>query len=191
MTTASKITLVRIFLIPIMVIVLYIPSLKTVSPLLNMDWAQLIFAMLFVLGSFSDFLDGYVARKYNQITDFGKFLDPLADKVLVFSALFYLMLEMPNRVMLFTVIIIMFREFMVSALRLVTASKNVVVAASIWGKLKTIFTMIALIILLFNDFGLTPIIGNIIYYIAVLLTLISGIDYLVKMMPYIFEKENK
>lgn len=185
MTTASKITLIRIFLIPIMVIVIYIPALEAVGPVFNMSWAQFIFAVLFLLGSFSDFLDGYIARKYNQITNFGKFLDPLADKVLVFTALFYLMLLMPNRVMLFTVVIIMFREFMVSALRLVTANQNVVVAASIWGKLKTITTMLALILLLFNDFGLPSLIGNIIYYVAVLLTIISGVDYFIKMKPYI------
>src|SRR5690554_6063209 len=119
MTTANKITLIRLFIIPLMVIVLYINSLKVISPVLNLTWGGFIFAILFVVGTITDFLDGYIARKYNQITNLGKFLDPLADKVLVFTALLYLMLKMPDRVLFFTVVIIMFREFMVSALRLV------------------------------------------------------------------------
>lgn len=187
MTTANKITLIRLFIIPLMVIVLYINSLKVISPVLNLTWGGFIFAILFVVGTITDFLDGYIARKYNQITNLGKFLDPLADKVLVFTALLYLMLKMPDRVLFFTVVIIMFREFMVSALRLVTANQNVVVAASIWGKLKTVVTMLALIWLLFNDFNAPLIIGNIIYYVAVLLTVVSGLDYFVKMLPYLKE----
>ena len=87
MTTANKITLIRLFIIPLMVIVLYINSLKVISPVLNLTWGGFIFAILFVVGTITDFLDGYIARKYNQITNLGKFLDPLADKLLITSAL--------------------------------------------------------------------------------------------------------
>ncbi|VEU82580.1 CDP-diacylglycerol--glycerol-3-phosphate 3-phosphatidyltransferase [Acholeplasma hippikon] len=193
MTTANKLTLLRVFMIPLMVIVLYLEPLKVQTEFLNMTWSTIIFSVLFVLASLTDFLDGYIARKYNQITTFGKFLDPIADKVLVFTALLHLMMVMPNRVPLWTVMIILVREFMVTGVRLLAVEKGTVIAASKWGKYKTASTMVAIIILLFNDFGLTSLnanlvwIGNIVYYIAVFFTIYSGWDYLYKNRQVILE----
>ena len=193
MTTANKLTLLRVLMLPAMVIVLYIEPLNVQTQFLNMTISQIIFAVLFVLASITDFLDGYIARKYNQITTFGKFLDPIADKVLVFAALLYLMVAMTSRVPVWSVIIIIVREFMVTGVRLLAVEKGTVIAASKWGKYKTASTMVAIIILLFNDFGLTNInehlvwIGNSVYYIAVFFTVFSGWDYLYKNRQVVLE----
>src|SRR5690606_18231504 len=193
MTTANKITISRVILIPIMIIVLYIDALKIQTEFLAMNVQQIIFASLFVVASLTDFLDGYIARKYNQITTFGKFLDPIADKVLVVAALLYLMIEMPNRVPLWTVMIVIVREFMVTGVRLLAVEKQNVIAASTWGKYKTFSTMIAVIIFLFNDLGLLHInpsfhgLGDSLYYLAIFFTLFSGFDYLWKNRSVVLE----
>lgn len=174
-------------MIPIMVIVIYLDVLKKPSGLLGLEIDRLIFAGLFILASLTDFLDGYVARTYNQITTFGKFLDPIADKVLVMVAFLYLMLLMPDRVPLWAVMIVIVREFAVTGVRLLAIEKGKVIAASPYGKIKTASTMLALIIMLFNDFGLTPWIGNIMFSFAIFMTLISGWDYLFKNRHVIFE----
>ena len=143
--------------------------------------------MIFGVASFTDFLDGHIARKQGLVTTFGKFLDPLADKVLVVSALCCftekgLMSAVP-------LIIIVAREFMVSGLRLVTANEGVVVAAGIWGKLKTAFTMVAIVaILLFCCAGVTEkfaVISDILIWISTVLTVISGGVYLKGYWKYI------
>lgn len=193
MTTANKLTILRILLIPVMIIILYIDALKINTPFLNMNVQQIIFAGLFVVASLTDFLDGYIARKYNQITTFGKFLDPIADKVLVFAALLYLMVQMPERVAIWGVMIIIVREFLVTGVRLIAVEHNHVIAASNLGKYKTSTTMVAIIMFLFNDFGLTMInaqlawITNIIYYLAIFFTIWSGFDYLYKNRKIILE----
>lgn len=193
MTTANKLTLLRILCIPVMIIILYIDVLKIDTGFLNMNVQQIIFASLFVFASFTDFLDGYIARKYQQITTFGKFLDPIADKVLVFTALLYLMTSMPSRVALWGVVIIMIREFLVTGVRLIAVEHGQVIAASHLGKYKTITTMLAIIMFLFNDFGLTLIhqnlewVANSMYYLAILFTVWSGFDYLYKNRKIIFE----
>jgi CDP-diacylglycerol--glycerol-3-phosphate 3-phosphatidyltransferase len=156
---------------------------------------------LFVVAAATDFLDGYVARKFNQITTFGKFLDPIADKVLTFTALLFLMITMTNRpglpiyVMLACVVVILIREFAVTGIRLLAVEKQTVIAASHWGKFKTITKMIAIVILLFNDFNLPAVtgieglvwIGNSVYFLAVLLTIISGVDYFIKNRQAVLE----
>jgi len=193
MTTANKLTILRILLIPVMIIILYIDALKINTPFLNMNVQQIIFAGLFLVASLTDFLDGYIARKYNQITTFGKFLDPIADKVLVFAALLYLMVQMPERVAIWGVMVIIVREFLVTGVRLIAVEHNHVIAASNLGKYKTSTTMIAIIMFLFNDFGLTMIhpqlawITNIIYYLAIFFTVWSGFDYLYKNRKIILE----
>jgi len=193
MTTANKLTLLRILCIPVMIIILYIDALKIDTGFLNMNVQQIIFASLFVFASFTDFLDGYIARKYQQITTFGKFLDPIADKVLVFTALLYLMTSMPSRVALWGVVIIMIREFLVTGVRLIAVEHGQVIAASHLGKYKTITTMLAIMMFLFNDFGLTLIhqnlewVANSMYYLAILFTVWSGFDYLYKNRKIIFE----
>ncbi|MDD4194596.1 MAG: CDP-diacylglycerol--glycerol-3-phosphate 3-phosphatidyltransferase [Acholeplasmataceae bacterium] len=187
MTTANKLTILRVLMIPVMIVLMYINSLQKPIGFFNMSTAQFIIALLFIIASLTDFLDGYIARKYHQITTFGKFLDPIADKVLVMVALLYLMMIMPSRVPLWAVMIVIIREFMVTGVRLLAIEKGQVIAASIYGKIKTATTMVALIILLFNDFGLTVWIGNVLFYIAIFFTLMSGIDYLYKNRKVILE----
>ncbi len=187
MTTANKLTLSRMALIPIMIVFVSIQSLSNQLLFFDMSVAQFVFAVLFVLAAFTDFLDGYIARKYHQVTSFGKFLDPIADKLLVVVALLYLMQIMPNRVPLWTVSIVIFREFLVTGIRLLAIEKGILIVASPFGKIKTASTMVALILLLFNDFGLSPSMGNILYYFAIAMTLISGLDYFIKNKKSILE----
>lgn len=180
MTTANKITLMRFLIIPIMLVVIYLTPLKEDMGFLGLSIGSFIFAVLFVIAAATDFLDGYIARKYNQITTFGKFLDPIADKVLVLIALLFLMINDPSRVPLWAVMIVIVREFVVTSIRLIAVDQGHVIAASPYGKIKTASTMIALVLLLFNDFGLPMIIANIIFWFAILMTLVSGLDYFIK-----------
>lgn len=187
MTTANKLTLGRLIIIPIMVFIVSIESLQGRTYALGMHLGQWIFAGLFVVATLTDFLDGYVARRFNQVTTFGKFLDPLADKVLVIVALLYLMTTMPDRVPLWALTIVIFREFMVTGIRLLAVEKRVVIAASPYGKAKTAVTMIALILLLFNDFSMPEMIADVLFWAAIVLTTLSGIDYAMKNRSIIFE----
>lgn len=175
MTTANKITIIRILIIPVMIIITYINYFSKPINLFNMTLEQLIFVILFMVASFTDFLDGYIARKYDQITTFGKFLDPIADKLLVLVAMLYLMPRVP----LWGVMVVLIREFIVTGIRLVAVENNHVIAASIYGKIKTFVTIIALIVLLFNDFGI-KLLGDILLYLAIFTTLLSGVDYVYK-----------
>jgi CDP-diacylglycerol--glycerol-3-phosphate 3-phosphatidyltransferase len=187
MTTANKLTILRVLMIPVMIIFLYIEPLKKDIGFLDMQIHTFVFAVLFILASLTDLLDGYVARKYNQITTFGKFLDPIADKVLVMVAFLYLMISMPDRVPLWAVMIVIIREFMVTGIRLLAVEHGLVIAASPYGKIKTATTMVALVVLLFNDFMLPSIIGDILFYLAIFFTAFSGIDYLLKNKKIVFE----
>ena len=132
---------------------------------------------VFIIASLTDLLDGKIARKYNLITDFGKFMDPLADKLLVCSAMIAL-IEM-NRIPSWVVIIIIAREFIISGFRLIASDNGVVIAASYWGKFKTTFQMV-MICLMIANFPQLQILTNIIMWIALILTVVSLIDYLVK-----------
>lgn len=185
MTTATKVTFLRLILIPVMVVFLIIDSNK-VMPFLDLEVNNFIAAVIFVIAAATDFIDGYIARKYNQITNFGKFLDPIADKILVISAMTYLIAV--NRIYFWTVIIIIFREFVVTGIRLLAVEKGDVIAASPYGKAKTITTMIAIVLMLFNNLFIPTLIVDIVWYLAVLLTLISGLDYLFKNLKVFKEK---
>ena len=134
-------------------------------------------AALFIIASLTDMLDGKIARKYNLVTNFGKFMDPLADKLLVCSALICMieLRELPA----WMVIIIISREFIISGFRLVASDNGVVIAASYWGKFKTTFQMIGVVLLIFNIPALSPL-TTIIVWIALALTVISLVDYIVK-----------
>ena len=134
-------------------------------------------AALFVIASLTDMLDGKIARKYNLVTNFGKFMDPLADKLLVCSALICMieLRELPA----WMVIIIISREFIISGFRLVASDNGVVIAASYWGKFKTTFQMIGVVLLIFNIPALSTL-TTIIVWIALALTVISLVDYIVK-----------
>lgn len=187
MTLANKLTILRVLMIPVMIVFIYLKPLQNDIGFLNMQIHQFVFAILFIIASITDLLDGYIARKFNQITTFGKFLDPIADKVLVMVAFLYLMISMPDRVPLWAVMVVIIREFMVTGIRLLAVEKGNVIAASPYGKIKTATTMVALIILLFNDFGLPMIIGDILFYLAIFFTAFSGIDYLLKNKQTVFE----
>ena len=171
MNLPNKLTLLRICLIPVFVILM----LSQVSNFF------LISRVIFIIASITDFLDGKIARKYNLVTDFGKFMDPLADKLLVLSALIC-MIEY-DLVAGWMVIIIVARELTVSILRAIAADNGKVIAASGGGKIKTTSQMIAIILLLIGaNYSNSQIVfvGTIAMYIATIFTLYSGIDYLYK-----------
>ena len=142
---------------------------------------------VFIIASLTDLLDGNIARKYNLITDFGKFMDPLADKLLVCAAMICLV-EM-GRLPAWMVIIIISREFIISGFRLVASDNGVVIAASYWGKFKTTFQMLMIIVLILNLGGVFDMIGLVLTWIALILTVVSLIDYLVKNKQVILEGE--
>lgn len=186
MTLPNKLTLLRILMIPIMVILYFIPFLKEHYVFAGVSILYLIEVIIFALASFTDFLDGHIARSRNLITTFGKFADPLADKMLTFTAMAIFLADglMP----LWVFVIILVREFMVSGLRMVLADKQVVIAAAKLGKYKTACTMLALIVMFFSRaHDVVYIIGQVLIYLACLLTIISGIEYLYKNRKEIFE----
>ena len=131
---------------------------------------------LFVLAAATDWLDGYLARKHNQITNFGKIMDPLADKLLVTGAL--LCLVQNGMVSSWIIFIVLFREFLVSGIRISAAAEGNVIAASIWGKLKTVWQFAAIILALIT--ARPSLLVDVMMWIAAILTIISGIDYVIK-----------
>ena len=132
---------------------------------------------IFVIASLTDLIDGKIARKYNLVTNFGKFMDPLADKLLVSAAMIALV-EL-NRIPAWVVIIIISREFIISGFRLVASDNNVVIAAGYWGKFKTVFQMVMVCLMIADIPGL-QVLTNVIMWIALALTIISMVDYLLK-----------
>ena len=210
MTIANKITLSRIALIPVSLILLFVPILQAEIPgFFQITIAQLVFLMLFCLASFTDFLDGYLARKRGEVTTFGKFLDPIADKILVFAALLFLPvfpfwqaqfsikisgIRLFLLLYLVSVLLILTREFLVTAARLVAVGENKVVAAAWLGKVKTAFTLGVLIWLLFNGFSLDkmitplfPVISFSLILFSVILTIWSGMQYIWQLRAEIFK----
>ncbi len=172
MNLPNKLTILRILIVPFFVAALLIDKLP---------YHEWIAIGLFVIASLTDSLDGHIARKYNLVTDFGKFADPIADKILVVSACVCLV-EL-GAVPAWSVLIIIFREFVVSGLRMSAAAKNVVIPADKLGKLKTVTQMIALILLMLPEIPNTHhlwYVPEIIYYVSVALTLVSGISYVLK-----------
>lgn len=198
MNLPNKLTLARLIAIPIMIIIAYIPYLQ--NPIFQgnaLSYANFINFFIFILASFTDFLDGYLARKYNLVTTFGKFADPLADKILVMIA--FLILFMQGKTVQFGSVelelvpmwglgIIVFREFAVSGVRLVAAQHGDVIAAGWSGKVKTFETMIAIAFLFFSEVHeAIKIIGFVLMYISIILTLYSGIEYIWKNRKLVFE----
>ncbi len=165
MTTANKLTMVRIALIPVFLVCLEVDFAH------HMWWALGVF----VLASITDFVDGYVARHYNQITDFGKFMDPLADKVLVMAAMVWFVQE--GRMLAWMLLLIIVREFGVTALRLVAVEGGRVIAAAWSGKIKTIATMICLTLMLIVSHPTLDMVCSIIILVT---TVYSGIEYFIK-----------
>ncbi|MDR0904003.1 MAG: CDP-diacylglycerol--glycerol-3-phosphate 3-phosphatidyltransferase [Ruminococcus sp.] len=188
MNLPNRLTMLRIILVPFFAIFLSIGEL-----IFTVKINYIAALIIFVVASITDFLDGYISREYDLETTFGKFADPLADKILVAAALVcFCYLKIVNPI---PVIIILAREFMVSGLRLVVADKGIVVSAGIWGKLKTAFTMVTIIFILVSlimmDGGNTglnatlSLIFTIMLWISVLLTVISGFIYLNAYKKYI------
>ncbi|MBE6959279.1 MAG: CDP-diacylglycerol--glycerol-3-phosphate 3-phosphatidyltransferase [Ruminococcaceae bacterium] len=169
MTTASKITLIRVAFIPLYMVFMYL-SYGMPGPWM---WAALA---LFIIASLTDYVDGYIARKYNQVTDFGKFLDPLADKLLVIAAM-TILCEW-GRFPAWALIIVLTREFAVTGLRLVAVQKGTVIAAGWSGKVKTASTMIGLCF--WMGFPTDSILGLIVTGVIVVTTLYSGVEYFVQ-----------
>ena len=203
MNLPNKLSLLRIFLVPLTLLFMLPVNIFGWQPegwnsFIN-SYGMLVAGGIFIIASLTDALDGHIARKYNLITDLGKFLDPLADKLLVIS----IMLAFINlgRLSAWIVMIVILREFAVSGLRMIAASKGEVVAAKMVGKIKTVTQMIALIYLLFEPlllkiFGLgfdgyplevcaVTIIGDVLIGICVIMTIVSGVDYLIKGKQYL------
>lgn len=147
-------------------------------------YTDYIALVIFVIASLTDMLDGKIARKYNLVTNFGKFMDPLADKLLVCSAMICL-IDM-DRIPAWIVIVIISREFIISGFRLVASDNHVVIAASYWGKFKTTFQMIMVMLMIANIQALN-ILTQIVMWIALALTIISLIDYIVKNKNVLFD----
>ena len=167
MNTPNKLTLMRTLMVPIFVLCMY----------LDFNNSRIIATLIFAIASFTDFLDGYLARRDNLVTNFGKFADPLADKILVCSAM--IMLVSTGEMPAWAVIIIIAREFTITGFRIIAASENITIAASPLGKFKTVTQLISNILLLTGIESFRPI-GMAIFYLAVVFTVISGADYLIK-----------
>lgn len=171
MTTANLITIARILLVPVYVL------FASGTPDINSD---LIAAAIFLVISLTDFLDGYIARKYNQITDFGKFLDPLADKILVISA--FVLFVAQGRLNPIIVIVVVTREFLVTSIRLVASGKGKVIAASMSGKLKTVTQIICVMAILLENllYKAYPLpYGAFFSWVMLVFTVYSGLEYLI------------
>ena len=191
MNLPTKLTILRLILIPVFVAVYFIPQIP---------YNFLISAIIFVLAALTDFLDGYIARKYNMVSDLGKFLDPIADKVLVSTALIIMLVPidnvqiMPYYASIF-VAIILARELVVSGFRMVASSKGKVIAADMSGKIKTFVQDIAIAVLLVGgdfmpmQYSVLNLIGLALLGVATILTIISGIECVVKNKQVL--KDNK
>ena len=168
MNVPNALTILRMCMVPVFVLIM----LTGVGG----SYSDIIAGIIFVAASLTDTLDGHIARKYNQITVFGKFMDPLADKLLVCSALICLV-EL-ERISAAIVIVIIGRDFIISGFRLVAAEKGVVIAANIWGKVKTAVQMVTITLLVFNFGGVFDVIDPILVWAALILTVVSLVVYL-------------
>ena len=171
MNLPNKLTIFRVILIPFFVFFMLAPNMTGIN--------HYIAAAIFIVASLTDLLDGKIARKYNLVTNFGKFMDPLADKLLVCSAMICLI--QTGQLAAWIVVIIIAREFIISGFRLIASDNGVVIAASYWGKFKTTFQMLMVIVLILNiQMSFFQILGVILTYVALILTVVSLIDYIVK-----------
>lgn len=169
MNLPNKLTMLRVILIPFFVVFMLMELFGSAD-----RWIAL---GIFVVASLTDLLDGKIARKYNLVTNFGKLMDPLADKLLVSAAL--ICLSAQDRLAAWIVIVIISREFIVSGLRQIAADNGIVIAASYWGKYKTTFQMIMICLLIVHIEALT-VVSAIVTWIAVILTIVSLVDYMIK-----------
>lgn len=182
MNLPNKLTILRVLMIPFFLVFMLTDLMGT-----NGKYIALI---LFVTASFTDYLDGYIARKNNIVTNFGKFMDPLADKLLVGAAIisFVELGKLPAWI----VIVIISREFIISGFRLVASDNGVVIAASYWGKFKTVSQMIMIILLIIDlQNNIFIMLENICIYTALILTIVSLVDYMIKNKKVLSEGSNK
>ena len=170
MNLPNKLTVLRVLLIPFFVAALLWEHGENQT----MRWAAVL---IFVVASLTDLLDGKIARKYNMVTNFGKFMDPLADKLLVCSALICL-IEL-GQLPAWMVIVIISREFIISGFRLIASDNHVVIAASYWGKFKTTFQMV-MVCLMIADIPKLRLLTDVVMWVALILTVVSLVDYLMK-----------
>ena len=185
MNLPNKLTLLRVCMIPFFVVFMLVNVFG--NPI-----DRYIAVAIFIIASLTDMLDGKIARKYNLITNFGKFMDPLADKLLVnYKALWYFMANGEGvSIPAWIVIIIISRELVISGLRTLAADQGIVIAAGWWGKCKTVSQMVMIIVLIISlDFEWYTILSRILIFIAFALTLISLIDYLIKNKKVFIEGE--
>lgn len=174
MNLPNKLTTLRVVMIPFFVFFMLMDLTEYIG-----GAGKYIAAAIFIVASFTDFLDGYLARRDNLVTNFGKFMDPLADKLLVCSALICLVEN--NQLAAWIVIIIIAREFIISGFRLVASDNGVVIAASYWGKFKTVFQMIMIILLIVDIQNIVMQYITVVFtYGALILTVVSLVDYMVK-----------
>ena len=184
MNIANRLTIARIVMIPLFLLIMCFPKdilgmVNVFHSTLSVSWVLAM--IIFTIASITDFLDGYLARKYHLITNFGKFADPLADKLLVMTA--FITLVGAGVIPMWIVAIIVCRELAVTGLRLLLVNDGEVLAAAWSGKVKTATQMLAIIFLLIDDFpvkGLPFSIGTILVYICLVATIYSGVDYFVK-----------
>ena len=172
MNLPNKLTVLRMIMVPIFVVVMMIS---------NEMWADLVGVALFAAASITDMLDGKIARRYNLVTDFGKFMDPIADKLLVMSAMVILVAQ--NRMPAWICVVMLAREFIISGFRLVAAGKGTVIAAGMTGKIKTVTQMVAIVMLfLFSSAtgggsGFFYFMSNVVLYASAILSIISCVEY--------------
>ena len=170
MNLPNKLTILRVILIPFFVVFMLFDMTGAAD-----KWIALV---IFCVASLTDMLDGKIARKYNLVTNFGKFMDPLADKLLVCTAL--ICLTSMNRLNVIVVLVIIAREFIISGFRLVASDNGIVIAASYWGKFKTVSQMALIIVLIMDLGGVWNVVGTVLTWVALILTVVSLIDYIAK-----------
>ena len=170
MNLPNKLTILRVILIPFFVVFMLFDITGAAD-----KWIALV---IFCVASLTDMLDGKIARKYNLVTNFGKFMDPLADKLLVCTAL--ICLTSMNRLNVIVVLVIIAREFIISGFRLVASDNGIVIAASYWGKFKTVSQMALIIVLIMDLGGVWNVVGTVLTWVALLLNVVSLIDYIAK-----------
>ena len=170
MNLPNKLTILRVILIPFFVVFMLFDITGAAD-----KWIALV---IFCVASLTDMLDGKIARKDTLVTNFGKFMDPLADKLLVCTAL--ICLTSMNRLNVIVVLVIIAREFIISGFRLVASDNGIVIAASYWGKFKTVSQMALIIVLIMDLGGVWNVVGTVLTWVALLLTVVSLIDYIAK-----------
>lgn len=206
MNLPNKITLIRLILVPVILVLMVLVPVnenlyngfdkELVIGVYHLPILWIVAAGLFIIASLTDFLDGYLARKYNLVTTFGKFFDPIADKLLVNGVI--IVMSVANIIPVWITIIMILRDVFVDAIRMFVSSKNVVISANKWGKLKTIWQMIGITVLFFANHRFITTIGPyhwinklcmIPMYIAVFFSLLSGIIYFMQSKKYLLESK--